>query len=506
MPAPAADPQVSASAIPPRDLLDSPAAGATAVRGGGLRVAGYILGVAISVISSALLLRHLGVVATGEYVTVVSLVALAGGVTDAGLATIGLRELSTLEPALAREFFRALAGLRLVFITCGGLCAIVFVALSGYSSTIVLGTVVAGGGLILQTAQITYSLPLLTGLRLGWVTLIEFARQFLTTLAIILLVLVGAPLLPFWAATIPAGITAALMSIMLIRRSMPHVSLSPSFDRAVWAPLLRRTLPYSMATAVGVVYYRLAVLIVSLVSNGRETGYFGASFRIIEVVFVIPQLILAATFPIFARAARDDRARLDYALGRMFDVCLLLGLAIGLALVTGASFAISVIAGPGFRPADAVLRMEGLGMIATFAGSVFSYGLLSLGRYRDVLVINLIVLLVSGTLTSLLALSDGALGAATATTTVEVLYTAMLIGALLRAGARPAAALKAIPRAILAALLGAAMLLPPGLPSVSRPLLALVIYGVSLLLFRAVPRELLEQIPRPRRSKTGALG
>jgi len=75
----------------------------------------------------------------------------------------------------------------------------------------------------------------------------------------------------------------------------------------------------------------------------------------------------------------------------------------------------------------------------------------------------------------------------------------MLAVAVLRAGARPRVSVAAIPRARVAALLGALMLVPAHLPSVLRPVLALSVFGVGLLVFGAMPRELLEQIPRPRR-------
>lgn len=354
--------RVSEPAATP-DLLDTPDAGPAAIRGGAVRIVGYLAGVAVSVFASALLLRHLGVVAVGYYVTVLSLVTLAALVTEAGLAAIGVRELSTLPAELAGGFFRSLSGLRLVCVCVGVLFAVGFALLSGYSSTLVLGTAIAGAGVVLATTQTTYSLPLLARLQLGWVTAVEVLRQLGTTVVIIALVIAGAPLLPFWSATIPAGLAATVMGAYLVRRSMP---LLPAFDREVWASLLRRTLPYSMAAAVGVVYFRLAILIMSHVSSGLQTGYFGASFRIIEILFVVPQLIVGSTLPIFSRAARDDRARLDYALGRTFDVCLLLGLAVGLSLVTGASFIIEVIAGPKFAPAVDVLRIQGIALISTF--------------------------------------------------------------------------------------------------------------------------------------------
>jgi O-antigen/teichoic acid export membrane protein len=484
----------------PGDLLDTPDAGTAAIRGGALRIGGFAVSMGLSVISSALLLRHLGVVATGDYVTVLSLVTLAGGITEAGLATIGVRELSTLEPARARSFFASLSGLRLVFIFGGVLFAVAFALVSGYSSTMVLGTLLAGAGFVLLTTQTTYTLPLLAQLRLEWVTAIETLRTVGAAAAIVVLVLVGSPLLEFWAATIPAGIAATALGALLVRRSMP---LLPAFDRAIWRPLVRRTLPYSLASAVGVIYFRLAILIMSHVASPLQTGYYGASFRIIEVLFVVPQLIVGSTLPIFARAARDDRGRLDYALGRTFDVCLLLGLATGLMLITGAHFIIGVVAGPKFGPSVAVLRLQGLALIATFMGAVLGYGLLSLGRYRAVLLINLAVLLSSGLLTGLLASRYGALGAASATTTVELLYTAMLAIAVLRAGTRPQVAIAAIPRALLAALLGTLALVPAGLPEIVRPVLALSIYAVGLLVLKAVPEELYQQVPWLRRRRSG---
>ena len=92
-----------------------------------------------------------------------------------------------------------------------------------------------------------------------------------------------------------------------------------------WVAMLRDTLAYAAATAVGAVYFRIAIVLVALIATATQTGYFGASFRAIEVLVVVPQLLVGSAFPILARAARDDRDRLDYSLGKLFDVCLILG-------------------------------------------------------------------------------------------------------------------------------------------------------------------------------------
>ena len=82
-------------------LLDTPEAGPAAIRGGAIRVAGFGAGVAITTLSAALLFRHLGVDDGGRYVTVVALVSIVAGLTDAGLTGIAMRELVVRAPVRA---------------------------------------------------------------------------------------------------------------------------------------------------------------------------------------------------------------------------------------------------------------------------------------------------------------------------------------------------------------------------------------------------------------------
>src|SRR3954471_16981187 len=94
------------------DLLDTPLAGPAAIQGGALRVGGYVLGVLLSVGSAALLFRHLGVDDAGRYVTALSLVTIAGGLSDLGLTAIAIRELTVRDPQARHRFTRNLLGMR----------------------------------------------------------------------------------------------------------------------------------------------------------------------------------------------------------------------------------------------------------------------------------------------------------------------------------------------------------------------------------------------------------
>src|SRR5437764_11922348 len=101
--------------------LDLGQAGASgiAIRGGAVRVFGYASGILVSLGSATILVRHLGIVGFGRYVTVTSLIALVGGLTEAGIVVYGIREFVTGDEQNRRQLLGNLLGLRLA-LTLGG--------------------------------------------------------------------------------------------------------------------------------------------------------------------------------------------------------------------------------------------------------------------------------------------------------------------------------------------------------------------------------------------------
>ena len=385
-----------------------------------------------------------------------------------------------------------LLGIRILLTLLGVALATLFAVLAGYGSPLVAGSVVAGAGLLLQMVQGTLAIVLLADLRLGTVAGLDLVRQVASVVVVVALVAAGAGLVWFWAVPIPVGL---LVLGLTARRVRGEVGLVPRFAPSAWRVLLRDVLPFAVATAVAAVYFRVAIIIVSLVAPGEQTGYFGASFRVIEVAVIVPSLLVGSAFPIFAHAARNDAERLGYALGRTFDACLVLGVGVAVALVVGAPFVIAVVAGPEFAPAADVLRIQGIALGISFVGAVFGYALLSLHRHRAILVVSATSLAASAILTTVLAEADGARGAAVATATAELLLCLASGLAVRRAAIRLEITRSAIPRVLAAGGLAALVALT-GLPSVLALALALAVYAGALVLLRALPPEVVVEARR----------
>ncbi len=490
------DSQAADAAAP--DLLDTSAAGPTAIRGSTWRVAGYLAGLLLGVVSSALLYRHLGPKDTGRYNVVINLVAIVAGFSDLGLTAIGVRELSVRKGESRDRLARSLLGMRIVTTVVGVIAVAVFSIGVGYGTTLVIGVGLAGVGLLLQTCQSTLTISLIADLRPAWVAFFDMLRTALTSVAIIALVVIGSTLLPFLAVTIPVGVIVLAANARAVRGRIP---LLPAFHGGEWWSILRAALPYTFATAAATLYVQGAVIIVSLLAGADALGYFSLSVRAVQLLLVLPGLAISVALPIFARAARDDRARLAYALGRTFEVSLLLGALIALAVAVGAPMAVTIF-GPKFAHSVPLLAIQGTGLGASFVGAVWANGLLGLGRYRAILAINVGGLIIGSTLIVLLVLLDGVRGAAIATASWEGVVVVLSGIAIVQADRQLTPPLGIVPK--VAAALGLAVLTTLlSLPVLISVVVAAAVYTAVVVVLGAVPTEVFNELRRVRQSLFG---
>lgn len=474
----------------PEDVLATPAAGPAAVRGGAMRVAGFFVASLLSVFAAALLFRHLGRVDVGRYVTILSLVAIVGGISDLGLTQLGIRELSVTPLAERATLARELLGLRLVLSVVGIAGMLVFARVA-YSGTIFVGVAIAGIGLLLQATQDNYGSMLQVDLRFGWVAALDVLRQGMTAALVVAFVVLGAHLLGFVSITIWAGVVVVIAAGLLVRG---HRSLLPTFGRRRLRRLLVLVLPFSTATIAASLYPQEGVVLVGLLSNAHQLSDYAVSFRVIQGLTPIPALLIGTALPIFARAARDDHARFDYAISRVFEVAVIVGGATAVGLGVGSPLAIDIIAGTGFSGANEVLTIQGIALGLGFVGGLWGNALLSQGRYRELVVLNAVGAVALAPVLAGFVSLDGARGAAIATVVLE-LGMAIASGFLAcrRGHRRPSMAV--IGKVALAAVVGATPALWSGGPDAVRVLLAVALYAGVILLTRALPDEVDALLP-----------
>jgi O-antigen/teichoic acid export membrane protein len=477
------------------DILDTTAAGPSVIRGSLLRLGGYLLGTLATVVSSAVVIRHLGVIDTGHFLTVTALVMIVATVSDLGLTGFAVREYATGPRLDGRRFLRNLLGIRLVLALSGLSIAVLFGLLVGYPAVMVLGTVIAGFGMVFVVVQDGCSIPLQVGLRFGWVAGLQLAIQVGVAIEAVLLALAGAGLLPFFALQLPIVIPVLVVTMVV----GGHDSrLIPALETQESRRMVGRILPFSAAVVLSVVYFQIAQVMMSLLSSPTETGYFGVSFRVLASFTILPPLLVSSALPLLARAARDDSERFNYASRRLVETMLLVGCGLALALFLGAAFAISVVGGSGFEHSVVVLRILAVALLGTFVIGARGYALLSLDRLRAMLVSNAIALTVVLTCGVPLISAYGAKGAAIALVAAELTLALSYEWSL--SHERPLLRLDIgfLLRAAAATLLAGAAASVVGLPSVAAAVFGSALYIAALLALGIIPAEIREALFRRR--------
>ena len=115
------------SAQPRRGVLDDEHVGRRVVHGGAQRAAGFAASNLLTVVGAVVLLRYLGVAEFGRYGTVMALLAVVQGISDAGLTVTGTRELAVVDDETRRrEILSHVLGLRIVLSAAGVAFAVAF--------------------------------------------------------------------------------------------------------------------------------------------------------------------------------------------------------------------------------------------------------------------------------------------------------------------------------------------------------------------------------------------
>jgi O-antigen/teichoic acid export membrane protein len=469
------------------DLLTSPEAGGRVIRGSALRVGGNAAGIVVGLATATLLLRQLGVAESGRYVTVMSLVAIAGSVSENGLNVSASRELSLRGPSERSALIANILGQRLSVTPLALLLIVLFAAIAGYPSRMVAGTALAGTGMFIMSLANALLVRLTVELRNAGLAFVDFFRQAVTLAGVAVLVALGASLTPFFAVQIVVGLAVVALIPVLAGAG---AFVLPRFDRAEQRTLLRGGLPLAAAIVLGQLYFRLVIVLMSLVSSAQQTGYFGGSLRAMETLVNIPILVAGVALPLLAAAARDDRARLRNAIQGLSAGAIIAGVLVVLVTVRAAEPVMALIGGSAFRPAGAVLRIQVGALLFIALYQIWTVSLIALGRQRDLILTNSIGLLAVAVFAAVLVPLFGAQGGASASVLGDAALACLIYWRLHRATGSVMVGVAFLARVAVAAAVASAPLLIGELPGfVAAGLAGVLFLGVGGLI-GMLPREL----------------
>jgi O-antigen/teichoic acid export membrane protein len=459
--------------------------------------AGRFLLAASGLVAVGVSTRYLGLDAYGKFATATALVWLIASFTDLGLSTIGLREVSK-RPDETQKLFSTLLTMGLIF-TMGAL-----VIGLGLSQLLYPGpdnTQVREGVALLLT-----TLPFAAVAGAGTMYLISRQQAYLTMVGSVLssAVILGTLVLTTsldWgftgvvAAYVAGGVTYATVMILLTFR---RVKYRPAFDWPLSRQLLGWALPVGATALIVNVYFRIDLILLSLLSNHKQVALYGVAYKVFEALSILPGYFIVTVVPELSRAA-ENRERLDDLVQKSFTALQILATLVVVLFAGLASDISEIIGGSAFEGATPVLVLLTVAVAISTVNFVFGTTLIALNRQSVVFRMAIATLAVNVALNLVLGPLWGARGAALALVVTEVANLVIAVLVYRRYATLPK--LHQVERRLAAgalaaaAVLGVQMLpgaeeLGPFTEAVIAGTAGVVTYFGSLYALRAMPSEL----------------
>ena len=389
----------------------------------GSRVASQVFAAALTIIVA----RGLGEAGLGQYAFIASLLMIANVVTTFGTDTLLIREIAA-RPENAAGAAKGVVGIQL------SLSVLVIIAcwIAGQAnylpSNITRTIFVFSLSLIPLAFYSVFSAVLRAREHMDQYMLVTLFNSGLQAIGAWLVISQGGGLMGLAFLTLAASTSSCILAGQLCRRSAPDLFLSQGFP--IWEPvkILKLALPLALLTGLGVIYQRSSVVMLAWFTGEAATGWYSASFRVIEVFKIFHFSILGGLFPLMARLPfRKDGlhaggTRRFHSLSRWsFLLLLAISLAGSLIMRIAAPVVISLVYGSGFGPSIPVLQTQAWILVPYAITSHQSLVLVVRGRERLVLlgILLALFLLVGLSLAWIPVLgAQGAARAAVATETV----------------------------------------------------------------------------------------
>jgi len=453
-----------------------------------VQVAGKFIGVLLGILTVAVMTRHLGQAGYGQFTTAVSFLQFFGILVDFGLTLTMIRMLAEPgadESRIASNIFTLRLASGAAFFGTAALIGLLFPYPAVIKAAIALGSL---SFLCISLSSVLVGV-FQKKLAVHKAAAAEVAGRLVLFGGVVAASRLGWGLLAIVGILVAGNAAQLLLNLIFARRLL---RLRPAFDRTLWREIVRQSWPLGLSIAFNLVYLKGDVIILSLTRPQNEVGLYGAAYKILDVITIIPTVFMGLVLPVLAGAwTAGDRAAFARRLGRAFDFLSLLAVPLAVGTFAVAGDLMGFVAGTEFAAAGAPLAVLMLAGSMVFWSALFGHAVIALGLQKKMIWGYAIDAAVSIALYLLFIPSYGAMGAAWVTLFSEAFIAAATAAVVLR-GSGSRLPLRNLGKALLASL---AMYLvlrwTGGVQVLPRVLIGMAVYAAALAALGGIDRDML---------------
>ena len=306
-----------------------------------IQFGGKIITAVLSIFVLKMISGYLGTSGYGDYTTVYQYLAFFGIAADFGIFTITVKEMSK-DTAKIPKILGNVLGLRtaLAIITMG-LAAIVVFLIPSYSDTVIpMGVLIATLATIFTLLNGTVSTVLQVHLKMQYATIGLIIGKFASVayiFAVVYYLFATDTVIGFehllWAGVLGNFVMLGITTYF----TRKYTKITYEFDFAFWKKIFITALPYGVALVLNNIYFRLDVLLMTIIlphtevladgttscaaeiCGDTEAGLYGVGMRFLEMLIIIPIYYMNSVLPVMTRFLEDQKDKVRKIIQYSFD-------------------------------------------------------------------------------------------------------------------------------------------------------------------------------------------
>lgn len=432
--------------------------------------------------------RYLGILNFGIISLALSITAITGVISDLGLGSLTVRELSR-DKTLTDKYFSNVFIIKIFLCLLTLLITFVIVKNLNYHDPTKIIIYIITISMLINTFN-------------GIMNSIFQANQLMEFLAIgtvinssILLIgtLIGMyfklNVIYFALIYVIASLLTLIPTLIFYVKkfSLPELKIDLNFIK----PILNKSLPFGIASVFVIVYYSIDSIMLSVMSGSEAVGFYNASYRILFIFLALFNVYITAIFPIMSNFYVTSRESLKFAFEKSFKYLLIISIPLTIGTILTANKVILLIYGESYLPSVLALQVLICTIIFMFLNGLISNLLSSTNRQRVVMTVTGFGAALNIILNLILIPKFSFIGASIATVITEFAILPLTLFIIIKAQETTIKPLiKDLPKIIIACVIMAiSVLLFSFLNLFLIILIAIIVYLTSIILLKTLDED-----------------
>lgn len=258
---------------------------------------------------------------------------------------------------------------------------------------------------------------------------IEAITKISTMIILVILGFIFIDLNPKSESLLYAYIISSAIGIFIMYFSLKNnlKNMKLNFNKKLLFPIWKEAWPIGLAGALGTIMISTDIIILGWFQSHEQIGIYSTAQKLIQLLYLLPVIISAATLPAFSRFAYSDIEKMRGLTKKMIKISFIITIPIFIVCLTMGGPLIIILFGKQYFESIIIFKIMSITIIAGVPGAIIGNAMFAENKQKKLIQFILISLLINITLCLIMIPYWGIFGASISVVIAQTIGNIFLI-------------------------------------------------------------------------------